>query len=60
MSRPTDISLVMQQMHSKTTAFVMSNNPRQGTQEILEGSQIPGGAVYTTSRSHIRAAEIQD
>lgn len=29
MSSPTNISLIMQQMHSKTTAFVMSDNPRQ-------------------------------
>ena len=60
MSRPTYISLVMQQMHSKTTAFVMSDNPRQGTQEILEGSWTPGGGVYTTSRSDIHAVEVQD
>lgn len=50
----------MQQKHSKTTAFIMSDNPRQGTQEILEGSRTPGGGVYTISRSHIHAVEIQD
>ena len=38
----------------------MSDNPKQGTQEISEGFRTPAGAGYTTFRSRTHAVEIQD